>query len=32
MLCWEDPTLFCHRHIVADWLMKKIQTIHIEEI
>jgi hypothetical protein len=32
LLCWEEPFLFCHRHIVADWLMKNIQTIYIEEI
>lgn len=21
LLCWEAPSKFCHRHLVADWLM-----------
>lgn len=21
LLCWENPERFCHRHIVADWLI-----------
>lgn len=20
LVCWEGPTKFCHRHIVAEWL------------
>ncbi|MCX6668824.1 MAG: hypothetical protein NTV25_03335 [Methanothrix sp.] len=22
LLCWEGPSKFCHRHLVADWLLK----------
>lgn len=22
LCCWERPGLFCHRHIVADWLIR----------
>ena len=22
LLCWENPSKFCHRHIVADWLSR----------
>lgn len=23
LLCWEKPDLFCHRHLVAEWLSKE---------
>lgn len=26
LLCWEEPGVFCHRHIVAEWLMKHIDV------
>ncbi len=22
LLCWEGPGKFCHRHLVADWLIR----------
>jgi len=31
ILCWEKSDKFCHRHIVAEWLRKKL-NIKIEEI
>ena len=31
LLCWEPPKLFCHRHLVADWLERSL-GIKIEEI
>ena len=31
MLCWEKTGKFCHRHIVADWLTKKL-NIKIDEV
>lgn len=31
LLCWEHEKLFCHRHLVADWLMEHL-AIEIEEI
>ena len=24
LLCWEKTGEFCHRHLVADWLMNKL--------
>ena len=30
LLCYEKPTDFCHRHLIADWLNKK--GIECEEI
>ena len=24
LLCWEDPGLFCHRRIVAEWLQENL--------
>ena len=32
MLCWESPEKFCHRHIVADWLVTRIKGLEVEEI
>jgi hypothetical protein len=26
LLCWETPDKFCHRHLVADWLNKPMET------
>jgi hypothetical protein len=26
LLCWEKPGLFCHRHIVANWLKKTLDV------
>ena len=31
ILCWEPYNQFCHRHIVAEWLMKNL-NIEIKEI
>jgi len=31
LLCWEKPGLFCHRHLVAEWLKKTTDTI-VEEL
>jgi len=31
LLCWEPPSAFCHRHLVADWLEKEL-NIEIKEI
>lgn len=31
LLCWEEPGEFCHRHIVAEWLMKHL-GIKIREV
>ena len=31
MLCWEPPGEFCHRRIVAVWLLKEL-GIKIEEL
>ena len=31
LLCWENSEKFCHRHLVADWLMKNLD-IEIGEI
>jgi uncharacterized protein YeaO (DUF488 family) len=30
LLCWEGPHKFCHRHLVADWLMSHL-GIAVEE-
>ena len=31
ILCWEAPNKFCHRHLVAKWLMNNLK-IEIKEI
>jgi len=31
LLCYEKPEKFCHRHIVANWLMKHT-GIMVEEV
>ena len=31
ILCWECPNKFCHRHLIAEWLMKHLK-IEITEI
>lgn len=31
VLCWESPKKFCHRHLVADWIMKET-NINIYEL
>lgn len=30
LLCWEKPELFCHRHLISDWLSKNTK-IKVEE-
>lgn len=31
MMCYEKPTDFCHRHIIAEWLMERTGT-RVEEV
>jgi hypothetical protein len=31
MLCYEPPEMFCHRHLIADWLTKHT-GVEVEEI
>jgi hypothetical protein len=31
LLCYEKPNVFCHRHLVAGWLMSALK-IHIMEL
>lgn len=31
LLCWEGPEMFCHRHLVADWLMNALK-IEVTEL
>ena len=31
LLCWEGPSKFCHRRLVAEWLQEKLE-ITIQEI
>ena len=31
LLCWERSNEFCHRHIVAEWLMKNL-SIEVKEL
>ena len=31
LLCYEDKTKFCHRHLVAEWLSKSLD-ITVEEL
>jgi hypothetical protein len=31
LLCWESSEKFCHRHIVAEWLMDNL-GVKIEEL
>jgi len=30
LLCWEGPSKFCHRHIVASWLEAELGVIVTE--
>lgn len=30
LICYEKPSDFCHRHLVADWLNKEL-NINVEE-
>lgn len=30
LLCWESSEKFCHRHLVAEWLMENLE-INIKE-
>lgn len=32
LVCWEGPRKFCHRHIVADWLMENINGLKVSEL
>jgi len=31
LLCYEKPNDFCHRHLVASWLMRNIPHLIIQE-
>ena len=31
LLCYEKPDVFCHRHLVADWINKNIKTTICKE-
>jgi len=31
ILCWEKSGKFCHRHLVAEWMMKHLK-VEIKEI
>ena len=31
LLCWEDPGVFCHRRVVAAWMLKHT-GIQVEEL
>lgn len=31
LLCWEEPSQFCHRHLVADWLNNNL-NLNIKEL
>ena len=31
LLCWEKPSDFCHRHLVADWFKEKL-GIEVKEL
>jgi len=30
LLCWEGPTKFCHRHLVAEWLNENLNIEVVE--
>jgi len=34
LVCWEEPSKFCHRHLVADWFKKElgIDVLEISKI
>ena len=32
LLCWEKPGYFCHRHLVAEWLMKELNIEILEYV
>lgn len=33
LLCYENPTTFCHRHLVADWLNENgIKCVEFTEV
>jgi len=32
IMCWEKPGLFCHRHLISDWLVKNIKDITVKEL
>lgn len=31
LCCWEKPSSFCHRHLVADWLNEACPELNIRE-
>ena len=31
MLCYENPKDFCHRHLIADWIVKNT-GVEVEEV
>jgi len=32
LICYESSEKFCHRHLVAKWLMKHLNFLHITEL
>lgn len=32
LLCWETPNLFCHRHLIANWLNESLKLNISNEI
>lgn len=32
IMCWEKPGLFCHRHLIGEWLSKNINNINVKEL
>lgn len=32
MVCWEGPGKFCHRHVVAEWLMNNVKGLEVREL
>lgn len=32
LICYESPGAFCHRHILADWLMENCLAQNIREL
>ena len=32
LLCYEKPSDFCHRHLVADWINKELNGEYVKEL
>lgn len=30
LLCWEKPNIFCHRHIITEWIKNNTNIIILE--